>query len=336
MTDAAALDIGRALTLAEESFSLTALMGDVLKRCRGGGIATRFAFLIPRTEGAEVDGQYSRMLRLKFDEAGFGEAAVVSPFLEDLPDMAAADLEALFLALLAGDVVLAAPLPRREQCLQQLLDLARQDRLDIEALAAVTGSLARAPMPAGKRILAVGEPLVLYNDGLNAFTFQALENQGHRVVWAPLAETLWLFWHDCAAQNDRADRHRPLLDALAGDMARISQCLGHCSPYEHDPQVLAAHADRSVGYYAGAFGRYRAAKVLGDPAHIDGIVTVSSVYENTGVSLNVLHPAFAGPGARPLLNLTFDGHPNTSDANRLEAFIAYLQPKPSRFPETEP
>ena len=67
-------DLGRNSTIVEEYFSLTALLGDVFSRCRSQPNGAPPAFLIPRNEGAEVEGQYSRLLRMKLDEEGYAEA----------------------------------------------------------------------------------------------------------------------------------------------------------------------------------------------------------------------------------------------------------------------
>ena len=78
------LKAGRKFTITEEYFSLTALLGNVftLLHKRGGQSANSVAFLIPQNEGAETDGQYSRLLRTKLDEEGFEGIDIVSPFWE--------------------------------------------------------------------------------------------------------------------------------------------------------------------------------------------------------------------------------------------------------------
>jgi hypothetical protein len=71
-------------------------------------------------------------------------------------------------------------------------------------------------------------------------------------------------------------------------------------------------------------GRYREAKTLGDLRAVDGIITVVSMYENTGTALNVLHKSFEGGENRPVLNLTLDGNRNENDEIKVESFIYYL------------
>ena len=122
-TDQTTVDTGRRFTISEEYFSLTALLGDVFGTCRSENGNKSLAFLIPRTEGAEVEGQYSRMVRMKLDEEGFSHVDVVSPFMEDLLNYEKPVLDAVFLCLIAGDLVRTAPLLAREEYLQRLCGL---------------------------------------------------------------------------------------------------------------------------------------------------------------------------------------------------------------------
>ncbi|BBO78562.1 activase [Desulfosarcina widdelii] len=325
-TDRHAVDIGRQFTIAEEYFSLTALMGTVFSQCRSKTNGNHMTFLVPRTEGAEVDGQYSRMLRMKLDEEGYAGLDIFSPFLEDLLDLEATAIYSLFLGILAGDVVQAAAEPTRHTYFQRMLSLIRENRLGIESLKAMAREISREASPRHglKRLLVVGEPIVLYNDYMNDFVFKSIEQKGHRVCYAPFSEAMWLFWHDYAIQNGRREEHIRSLNRFADDIRTVSDCLGQESPFEKNIDFLVNSADNTVGYYSGAFGRFRAAKVSGGRCRFDGIITVASTYENTGISLNILHNAFAQEGAKPVLNLTFDGNRNENDITKWDSFLYYL------------
>ena len=175
-----------------------------------------------------------------------------------------------------------------------------------------------------KRIFIVGEPLVLYNEYLNDFLFRHIEEQGHRVLYAPLSEAMWLFWRDHTELNGKSPRRRRLLQDFAQDIRVLSECLGAEGPFEKDPADLVGLADKTVGYYSGAFGRFRGAKTLADHDRVQGIITAASMYENTGISLNILCRAFARPGSKPILDLTFDGNRRESDIIKCDSFIYYL------------
>lgn len=329
-TDKLSIDIGRRFTLTNEYFSLTALLGDVFKKLRetnrpdGHGVA----FLVPQNEGAEVDGQYGRLLRSKLDEEGFARAEVFSPFMEDALFQDEGDLNQTFLGLLAGDLINHAQHDRRHAHLRSVLNTIEDSSLTVETLETIAAAI-REEMPinpGGKRLLVTGEPMVVFNECLNDSVFRRIEGHGHRVIHAPLSEALWMMWTDYAAHAG-LEHHamlRQRLEVLKRYIDTIAKCLSNDSPFERNLNGLVAMADATVGYYAGAHGRYRQAKVLGNLHGIDGIITATSTYENTGITLNVLQRAFEKGNAKPRLDLVFDGNRNDNDRTRLESFLYYL------------
>lgn len=325
-TNQETLSVGRQFSIAEEYFSLTALMGDVISKCRFKENGNHMTFLVPRTEGAEVDGQYSRMLRMKLDEEGYVDVDLLSPFLEDLLNLEEPDICLLFHGLIAGDLVRSAPAQVKGIYQNRISSLIRHRQLEVDALKAIAQEIAKdvEKRPWSKRLLAVGEPVILYNDAMNDFVFRNMEEKGHRVLYAPFSEAMWLFWHDHIFQNGRCEKLIRLLERFADDIRTISDCLGQESPFEKRSRSLLTIADKTIGYYAGAFGRFRGSKVLGDLCRIDGIVTVTSTYENTGISLNILQKSFAQKNQKPILNLTFDGNRNENDVTKCESFLHYL------------
>lgn len=331
-TNAQSIGLGRQHTMTNEYFALTALMGDVLQTFgnRGEG---RQAVLLPQNEGAEVDGQYSRFLRTKLDELGRQDVAVISPFIEDLPCMEAKDVESLFLGLLAGDLVMVAPPSQREAALESILDLIHSRELSLNTLADMAWAIQHInrideaqTVFKGKRIFVIGDPLVLFNDTLNDGTFKRLEASGHRIIYAPLSEYLQSAWHDHLKQPSASNK--PLmarrLALMDESIKHLSECLKEQSPFASSSGNLAALGDRSLGYYSGAFGRYRAARILGRLPNVNGIITAMSMYENTGITLNILHKSFTQACSLPVLNLTFDGYRNENDRTKIESFIHYI------------
>ncbi|MBN2126193.1 MAG: CoA activase, partial [Deltaproteobacteria bacterium] len=321
------VDLGRRHTLTNEYFSMTALLGDILLELEGAASCVdNTAFLIPQTEGAEIDGQFHRFVRAKMDQAGFRAAGILAPFLEDVPYGSEETLHAIFLGLLAGDILRTALPEHRDRHQERLLGLLAERDLGIEDLKETAGLIAReARGPrAGKRLLAVGEPMILFNDFMNGFCFREIEKQDHRVLYSPLSEALWVLWRDFQDQNGTKEKGEAngRLDVLKGMIKTLSGCLSDESPFERDPEDLIRIADRTVGYYAGAFGRYREAKLLGGLRGIEGAITVASTYENTAISMNILHRGLEN--GRPVLHLSFDGNRNENDRTRIESFLYYL------------
>ena len=328
-TGPATVDLGKKHVLTNEYFSLTALLGDVLMMLeRAQNREDRGALLFPQSEGAEVDGQYSRFLRTKLDEAGFNRVEIIAPYLEDLPAMDSGRAELLFFCLLAGDLIMASPPADREAVLESVCALIRDRRTTLEALVDLAHGLCQTfvPLNDAKHVFVIGEPLILYNDMLNNNILATLEAQDSRVTRAPLSEYLWATWRDHARHNGcgQQARVRRNLDFLLSGMNTLAHALGSYSPFASHPNRLCDLADESVGHYAGAFGRYRQARLLEAMPTIQGVITVASMYENTGISLGILHNRLAGENSLPILNLCFDGNRNMNDQAKLDAFIYYL------------
>ncbi len=328
-TDRESVDIGREHAATNEYFSMTTLLGDMLKLLREPENSNgNIAILLPQSEGAEVDGQYARLVRCKLNEQGRAPVAVIAPFLEDTLSLDPAVVYKVFACLLAGDIVLTAPRGARRAWLERVLSMARGNALHLESLAGLASDLGATLRGASfaKRVFAIGEPMVLFNDFVNNHVFRTMEETGHKVAFAPLSEYLWTFWKDYLEHNTVAEaaRHRKHLDLFRAAIAEVSGALGTESHFTPDLDGLRALADATMGYYAGGFGRYREAKILNGLPPVNGVITAASMYENTGITLNVLHKGFETNGSRPVLNLTFDGNANENDATKLESFLYYI------------
>ncbi|WP_449241167.1 hypothetical protein [Desulfoscipio gibsoniae] len=96
------------------------------------------------------------------------------------------------------------------------------------------------------------------------------------------------------------------------------------SAFAADTDILVRIADKTLGFYSGAHGRYRQTKQLCGLPHIDGVITAASMYENTGIVLGMLQKGFENKQTKPALNLTFDGNENRNDKIKVESFMYYL------------
>ena len=326
-TDKASIDLGRKYTLTNEYFTLTALLGDVLKQLGASkGQEGAQVFLIPQNEGAEVDGQYSRFVRTILDKQGLRGVDILTPFWEDVVSLPSDMREAIHLGLLAGDVIRAAPKGWRDNMLADVSSLIAKKRFDIVTLQKMADTVRHCPKNAhgSKTVMALGDPCILYNDVLNDWIFDQIEDGGHRVLYCPLSEYMWLAWRDFIAQNlagKDQDAKQGLQD-FGQDIRAISEALAEASPFAARLEDLAALADQTVGYYAGINGRYRQAKPLCPPQAFDGVINAASIYENTGIALGILSRNLAEQ--KPFLNLTFDGNKNENDQARLDSFLYYI------------
>ena len=326
-TNGDAIDLGRRHTMTNEYYSLTALLGDVLhaigdvKRHRKS-----MAFLIPQNEGAEIDGQANRFVRTKLDAEGYSHVDILAPYIEDLLCSSFEGAWPIFMGLLAGDLIRFTPVDQRDTLLNAINVMIDTGQLFLKSLMEITRTIGKRPETgsSGKRILAIGEPLILFNDFLNNFCLRNLEEQKHCVIYAPLSEYLWVLWRDFIDQNHKAQPFEGRIEEMKHAIIRLSDCFPGESPFEPDPEMLIKRADKTIGYYSGAFGRYRQTKISLEQRRIDGIITLSSAYENTGISLNIVRKDFETPRSKPILNLTFDGDKNENDRTKIESFLYYL------------
>lgn len=327
-TSKESVDIGRRYSSGNEYFSLTALLGEVFSALQNDVGAVSPAVLIPQNEGAEVDGQYSRFMRCVFDQEGFNDVQLISPFMEDLNMFNDFDVRKLFLCLLAGDLVLHTPVGLRSETLELVVRLALRDQLSIEKLESIARIVREnlAHQNQDGTIMAIGEPLVLFKSMLNDNTFGRLEKQGRRIIYAPLSEYFWNLWHDYYNYNkvDADPNLRSNIAFFEEYMERISDRLGEFSHYVQDFGSLKKIADRGLGYYSGSFGRYRGAKIMNEVHSVKGVISVTSMYENTGISLGILKDRLDDKPYAPILSLTFDGNRNENNRLKVDSFLYNL------------
>jgi len=326
----ASIETGRKFTITEEYFSLTALLGNVFMMLNklDKPDAENIALLIPQNEGTETDGQYSRLLRTKLNEEGFESVDIVSPFWEDILCQDEKTFREISLSLLAGDVIWSAPQQSRGKYLSLIIELLRNELLDLEHLKIIAEEISKDINKENfdKNILVVGELNILFDELLNNYTFRDLESKGHRVIYSPFSEAMWMMWRDYATQNknDKSLLMVNRLQAFKSNIHDISKALSEWSPFEGELDDLIQNADRTLGYFSGAHGRYRQAKQLSQSSTIDGIITAASIYENTGIVLGMLQKGYEDENTKPVLNLTFDGNKNENDQMKVESFIYYL------------
>ncbi|AFS77435.1 CoA-substrate-specific enzyme activase [Gottschalkia acidurici 9a] len=332
MTDEKSIEIGREFTITKEYLSLTSMLGDVFKKIRELNSSENINFIIPTSEGTEASRQYSRLVRTKLDEEGFENINVISPFIEDLILESEENLEKIFLGFIAGDIVRLSDVSNREIVLKKILSLINNNKFSIENLKDISKEiyLDLKSVEMKKKILVIGEPMILFNDFLSNYTLKDIEDQKNRVVYAPMSEYMWFVWKDFLS-NTKDKKVKSLqktieqrLNKLKLYMSNISDMLLEETSFEKDLEELVCIADENLKKYSGGNGRYRQAKTLGNLKNIDGILTLASMYENTNTILNIIEKETNQDKSKPILNLTFDGNKNKSDEMKVESFMYYI------------
>lgn len=321
------IQIGRKYTITNEYLSLTALLGDIFNEIKKDNKRDK-AFLILQNEGSEIDGQYSRLLRTKLDEEEHSDIEIFSPFIEDLIHLNEKQFELCYLALIAGDIINMAPENCKQRFLKDVLNLIEVNNFELKTLKKLSFEILQQINDSEykKRILAIGEPVILLTDFLNNQIFKKIKEKGHRVVYAPLSEYVWIQLSDYIFHSkiDEKEKTKEKLNSFKNSLNEISACFEDETPFEKDIENLLKLADKILGFYAGANGRYRVAKLLSDLQNYDGVITVSSIYENTGIALNIIQKEFENSNSKPVLNLSFDASKNENDEVKVNSFLHYL------------
>ena len=302
-----ALSLGRAETSAKEYLPFPALLGGILAQQEVDPAPAQF--LIPQTQGAEADGQYARVIRAVLDRRGNQSAKLVSPMLETLP-ATAQDRDALFRALLAGDILYAAPAAMRAGIAAAWDTLPGWAQLHKAAV-----EIGRCPAT-GRRLATVGTPLCLTE--LDSGVLSTLEAEGSQLLRAPLSEALWFLW------KDNMDANKPCakwLEQMAQEMQTIGAELGAHSTFAQDTAALFETADTILPHFAGGNGRYRYAKAVELSGRTNAVLTLAPRYENTAMILDMrgLHDACSAP----LFQLSLDNDWDETAWSRLRSFLYY-------------
>lgn len=283
--------------------------------------STGFQLLIPSTEGAEADNLYERVLISKLAAYGLADTEIISPKLEQLPARLGARLESFFAVLVANDVVLATPPDKRADIQAALLEDCSFEAVLSQAQRV---SYARAGQADKPSVLVVGEWPCVLSDHLSGGMWRKLEGEGYTLRRMPIAEFFWFMWRDVLEGVARDDARWAALDRLANLMRQISCALGSASPFCDDVESLCAEADKLMGRFRGANGRYRAAKACMPPASVQGVLATSSLYENTDIILKLFSDSWELPV--PILHVNFDAALDQGIEERIRSFLYYLQP----------
>jgi len=312
---------GKKFATSKEYISLVSLVGDVFQKAENNG-SGKMSFWIPANEGSETSGQYENLVKNMLIEKGF-DADVESPFLEDLPTDDSYGT-GFFLMLLAGDIIMAAPPETREYNLQLFEDSIKKEKPAIELLKNFAREISgqNEVKKNRKKIFVLGEIGVLFNRFNNNDEIKKIEKAG-RVFFQPVSETLYFMWKDYAKRsNNRILKEK--LSEYKSYIKDVALILKESSPFDENPEALTAEADEKLGLFNGGHGRYRIARMLRCNKNMDGIVTMTSMYENTGIILGIIGDRYLGELEKPVLNLTYDGSSHINNEDVIDNFIYYL------------
>ncbi len=306
-TNAAGLSLGKSKTTSKEYLSFAALVGDVLQKAKEG---EKMQLLIPATEGSEADGIYGRVIYNMLQSENPANTELVCPIMETLP-FCSELCDKIFLCLLAGDIILAAPPSERDCLLRKMMSVGE---LSIQRLAEIAGSI--EAYTSSKKIAVIGEAYAIYNPGINDGIIDQIELSGMKVFYMPLSEYFCFLWKDrCETKKEHAK-----IAAYIKEMTMVSQTLCENSPFSKGFLKLTEIADELLSRFAGANGRYRFSKLKDMQKCSSACIEIASMYENTQTVLNLIYEE----NTCPTLALSLEGTNDIALKEKLESFLFYI------------
>ena len=239
------------------------------------------------TEGNETFSQYGNMIRLKAKEIG-KELELEAPFIEEYLGDSRWGMEWVY-AIMACDLIWLLPEEERAKALEKVVAAIHHQKMNRDQVIQVAIEVKKfSKVSKGqKRILVVGEPLVVYKPYLNQGSLKELEKECY-VMRQPLSEVLYTLWKDYSYKRQKKNIvYCKLLEEIKESTKQIHSILEKASPFSEDIDEMLSTLDHILPKYAGGAGRYRLAKQL-NSQQADGVLNMYSMYENTATILKML------------------------------------------------
>ncbi|MVX67285.1 CoA activase [Clostridium chromiireducens] len=314
------IEIGKQFSKGKEYFSLTGLISEVINKIKNED--KEYTLYLPTDEGSETFGQYGKLIQCKALEYG-RKLNLHAPFMEDYLGDKDFGLE-FFKALVIGDLINRLHENKKESSLDDLIKVIKNNNMTDSYFDEKLGNLNDEILEENKKkLLIVGEALVVHKDYLNNNLIKRLINN-YDVVKQPLAEELYMLYKDFSNKRNKTNKqYLKLVDEARKIINKVNLVLGEKSPFNKDIDSLNEILKDKLPNYSGGSGRYRFAKLL-TAENVDGIIVVSSMYENTATILKILREKYKEEITIPILDLYFDSNINKNNEELMETFTAYL------------
>lgn len=314
------IEIGKQFSRGKEYFSLTGLISEVISKVKES--EKEYTLYLPTDEGSETFGQYGKLIQYKALECG-RKLNLEAPFIEDYLGDKDFGLK-FFKALVIGDLINRLHEDKKETALADLIKaIKNNDMTDSyfdKKLEILNNEILKENK---KKLLIVGESLVVHKDYLNNNLIKRLM-ENYDVVKQPFAEELYMLYKDFSNKRNKTNKpYLKLVDEAKKIINKVNLILEEKSPFNKDIDSLNEILKDKLPNYAGGSGRYRFAKLL-TAENVDGIILVSSMYENTATILKILREKYKEEIKIPVLDLYFDSNINKNNEELIETFTAYL------------
>ena len=287
------LNLGKSVNRSKESCEFSAIAGQCLllaERMKGKG---PFIYVLPQTEGAEVEGFLPQVMRAILKRTGnAGEILFYSPKLEDIVE--SKNGEEIWNLLLRGDILL-------------------RNNADEKAIS---------------RIAISGSPLVLYSSVLNRDLFDAVRDRGFRPEPMMLTEYLWYWLKD--AGRPIPQKWTEMLEETRKSLNRGDSVL---SSLEDTYSGLAAEYPRVTGGNVWFFcqkavenGDCLRSEGTGD-GNVKASIVTTPAYANSSSILELMRKE----SKMPFFHYQVDGNDEQEEIERREIFLNLLEAKCERM-----
>ena len=315
------IEYGKMAARSKEYFSMIGMLAEAAGKINSEEkIQTLY---LPTDEGSETFGQYGKFIKEKINESG-KEMHLESPFIEDY--LGDDDFGVEFMkAVILGDLINCINKKERDSFLERIVEAVKNKKMDDKFFTNMVNELNMKirNKPVKKKILALGEPLVIYKDYLNDNTLVNLEEK-FNVIKAPLSEILYLLYSDFSNKRGKENKkYKKLLRYVEGDIEYVNSTLQENSPFNENVSQITEILQDKLPMYAGGCGRYRLGKLL-SYRNADGIINMSSMYENTETIIKIIRNRYKDSIKVPVLDLYFDSNIKQNNNELIETFTAYL------------
>jgi len=315
------IEYGKQFSMSKEYFSLTALLAEVINKVKDSD--KEYTLYLPTNEGSETFGQYGKLIRDKAIELD-KKLNLDAPFLEDLLGDKSFGLE-FFKAIIIGDMLSLIDDNNSQSHLENLVSYIKNNdlsNLNFENLAKEIKSNIKTDNTK-KKLLIIGEPLVVYKDYLTNNKLKELKKT-NTVIRQPLSEVLYVLWKDFSTKRNKNNKeYINLLEEGKTLLKSIHLILGDDSLFNEDVDSIVRILEDKLPIYQGGAGRFRLGKLL-TANNVDGVILVSSMYENTATILKIIRDKYKNDIKIPVLDLYFDSNMNKNNDELIETFTTYL------------
>ena len=315
------IEDGKMFARSKEYFSLIGLLAEVMNKVKKEEKAQ--TLYLPTDEGSEVFGQYGTFIKEKINESG-RKLNLESSFIEDYLGEGDFGLE-FMKAIILGDIINCLDKNNRDRYLKNVLSAVKENDFNDELFESTVNEISKEfeNKSSKKKILAIGEPLVVYKDYLNSNTIVSLEEK-YDVIKEPLSEVLYIMYLDYSNKRNKINKkYKRILTNVKKYIDYVNFVLKSNSPFNEDISEINEVLKDKLPIYSGGSGRYRLGKLL-TYKNADGIINLSSMYENTESILRIIRIKYKDEIKVPVLDLSFDCNIKQNNNELLETFTAYI------------